>query len=74
MLFNGVFAFFVCGGRCVSFVLYPGSKAKNLDFPSHILCIKYTVTVRHEYNKIFVCLVCRSMKFVFDLCGTGLDI
>lgn len=30
-----------------------------------------TVTVRHEYSKSFVGLVCGSMRVVFDLYRTG---
>jgi len=32
VLFNGVFAYFVCSGRCVLFILYPDSISKESGF------------------------------------------
>ena len=74
MLVKEVFAFFVFSGRCVLFILYRDSISKEFSFSLHILCRNYTVTVRHEYSKMFVGLVCGSIRFVFDLYCTGLCI
>jgi len=51
VLFNAVFAYFVCSGRCVSFILYPDSISLRIWIFLRTYCV-LIVQLQLDMNKV----------------------